>query len=66
MLFFRMAPNPATFPAYLFLISNPLSSYLYAINISYFNPEDTDIIGKTIIYTNIFVFINILLYLAKT
>jgi hypothetical protein len=62
----RETPAPATPPARPFLISNPFPSRLRAADISYFNPEGTDITEKTIIYTDVFAFIDILLYLVET
>ena len=62
----RETPAPATSPARPFLISNPLSSRLHAADIGYFDPESTDITGKTMIYTDVFVFTDMLLHLAET
>jgi hypothetical protein len=59
-------PAPAISPARPFLILNPLSSCLYGTDIGYFDPEDTDRTGKTMIYTDIFAFTDILLYLVET
>jgi hypothetical protein len=60
-------PAPATPPARPLLKLNPSSSSrLHTADISYFDPENTDIIEKTVIYTDIFIFTDILLYLAET
>jgi hypothetical protein len=60
-------PAPATSPARSLLISNPpSSSRLYTADISYFDPENTNITGKIVIYTDVFAFTDILLYLAET
>jgi hypothetical protein len=58
-------PAPATPPARPLLISNP-PSRLRTIDIGYFDPENTDGIGKTVIYTDVFAFTDMLLYLAET
>jgi hypothetical protein len=55
-----MAPNPPT------PLTNPPSSRLYAADIGYFNPEGMAITGKTVVYTDVFAFIYMLLYLAET
>ena len=58
----REIPAPAIPLARLLLVSNPLSFRLHAVNIGYFNPEVTDITGKTVIYTDVSIFTDILLY----
>jgi hypothetical protein len=60
-----MAPNPkTTLLTRPYSISNP-PSRLRATDISYFNPECVDITEKTVIYTDVFVFTDILLHLAE-
>jgi hypothetical protein len=59
-------PAPATPPARPFPISNPPSSRLRAADIGYFDPAGTDITGKTVIYTDVFAFTDMLLHLAET
>jgi hypothetical protein len=55
----RIAPNSPT-PSI-----NPPSSRLYAADIGYFDPEGVAITGKTLVYTDVFVFTYMLLYLAE-
>jgi len=46
--------------------ANPPSSRLRAADIGYFDPGGVDTTGKIVIYTDVFVFTDMLLYLAET
>jgi hypothetical protein len=56
----RETPVPAIPPL------NPPPSRLRAADIGYFDPAGMDITGKTVIYTDIFAFTDMLLHLAET
>jgi hypothetical protein len=46
--------------------ANPPSSHLRAADIGYFDPQGVDTTGKTVIYTDVFAFTDMLLHLAET
>jgi hypothetical protein len=56
----RETPAPAIPP------SNPPPSRLRAADIGYFDPAGMDITGKTVVYTDVFAFTDMLLHLAET
>ena len=65
----RNTPAPPTPPPARPLSNppaNPPSSRLRAADIGYFDPQGMDITGKTVIYTDVFAFTDMLLHLAET